>query len=101
MTKVNYSIEESIKIKYLSKNSSSFNEKTIKNNNNDKKRVYINDLEKIVYKNFKSKYKGKKDYYNIKAINDIINNSNTHLVSEFKEYLIMGDISEFLQKNMK
>ena len=98
MTKVNYSIEESIKIKYLSKKSSSFNEITIKNNN-ETKTTDFNSLEKIVYQNFKNKYHGTKDYYNIKAINDIINNSNSHLVLEFKEYLIMGDISEFLQKN--
>ena len=98
MTKVNYSVEESIKIKYLSKNSSSFNEITIKNNN-ETKTTDFNSLEKIVYQNFKNKYHGTKDYYNIKAINDIINNSNSHLVLEFKEYLIMGDISEFLQKN--
>ena len=98
MNKVNFSIEESIKIKYLSKKSSSFNEITIKNNN-ETKTTDFNSLEKIVYQNFKNKYHGTKDYYNIKAINDIINNSNSHLVLEFKEYLIMGDISEFLQKN--
>ena len=31
-------------------------------------------------------------------IDDILNNESTHLVAEFKDYLIMGDITEFLQK---
>ena len=31
-------------------------------------------------------------------IEDILNNESTHLVAEFKDYLIMGDITEFLQK---
>ena len=98
MTNVNYKIEESININYLSKNYKSFNAKTL-NINFDEKKTSMNRLENIVYKNFKNKYKGTKDYYNIKTINDIINNSNSHLVSGFKDYLIMGDISEFLQKN--
>ena len=32
-------------------------------------------------------------------IDDILNNESTHLVAEFKDYLIMGDITEFLQKS--
>ena len=32
-------------------------------------------------------------------IEDILNNESTHLVAEFKDYLIMGDITEFLQKS--
>ena len=31
-------------------------------------------------------------------IEDILNNESTHLVAEFKDYLIMGDVTEFLQK---
>lgn len=37
------------------------------------------------------------DYYNVKVINDIIYNDETHLVSLFKDYLILDDISEFLK----
>lgn len=38
------------------------------------------------------------DYYNIKVVNDIIYNDETHLVSVFKDYLILDDISEFLKR---
>jgi len=41
------------------------------------------------------------DYYNIKVINDIIYNDETHLVSAFKDYLIFDDISEFLKRFYK
>ena len=33
-----------------------------------------------------------------KKINEIISNENTHIVAEFKDYLINGDYSEFLQR---
>lgn len=39
-----------------------------------------------------------KDFYNVKIINDIIYNENTHIVSVFKDYLILDDISEFLKR---
>ena len=103
MTKINYSKEDSLKIKNLSKNSDSLNSlypnSQITFDSFDEKGKNINKLEHIVYKYFKNKYRGTKNYYNIKAIDNIINNYNSHLVTEFKDYLIMGDISEFLQKN--
>lgn len=37
-----------------------------------------------------------KEFYNVKVINDIIYNERTHVVSVFKDYLILDDISEFL-----
>ena len=40
-----------------------------------------------------------KDFYNVKIINDIIYNENAHIVSVFKDYLILDDISEFLKRN--
>lgn len=40
-----------------------------------------------------------KDFYNVKVINDVIYNENTHLVSIFKDYLIFDDISEFLKRS--
>lgn len=60
-------------------------------------------LEKYVHKYFIAFYKNSKNDYNIRMIDDILNNESTHLVAEFKDYLIMGDITEFLQKsyNMK
>ena len=56
-------------------------------------------LEKCVHKYFISFYKSTKNDYNMRMIEDILNNESTHLVAEFKDYLIMGDITEFLQKS--
>ena len=56
-------------------------------------------LEKYVHKHFINFYKNTKNDYNIRMIDDILNNESTHLVAEFKDYLIMGDITEFLQKS--
>lgn len=39
-----------------------------------------------------------REYYNVKIINDIIYNENTHIVSVFKDYLIYDDVSEFLKR---
>lgn len=51
-----------------------------------------------ISKNLSSKYMTSKDFYNVKIINDIIYNENTHIVSVFKDYLILDDISEFLKR---
>ena len=116
MTNVNNSSKESKKIFNLAKNnylSNSLNINSYKEKEKISKTKNINrsikpfnkiekaskNFEKIVYKYFKNKYHHTKDFYNIRAIDDIINNYNSHLVSEFKDYLLMGDISEFLQKN--
>ena len=34
----------------------------------------------------------------MKTINDLVYNEPTHLVSVFKDYLIMDDINEFLKR---
>ena len=67
------------------------------------KKLTQKQLERNIHQYFISLYYHDKDFYNIKVIDDIINNFDTHLVAEFKDYLIMGDDSEFLQKkyNMK
>ena len=59
------------------------------------------NLEAFVYKNFKGTYSNDKNFYNVKVINEIICNETTHIVAEFKDYLIIGDYSEFLQKYYK
>ena len=64
----------------------------------ERKSQTLNQLEKIVHNHFIHLYYHDKSFYNIKVISDIINNSDTHLVAEFKDYLIMGDDSEFLQR---
>ena len=56
-------------------------------------------LKKLMHQVFVDKYYHDKNFYNAKVIGDIINNESTHLVAEFKDYLIYGDDSEFLQKN--
>ena len=67
------------------------------------KKLTQKQLEFNIHQYFVSLYYHDKDFYSIKVIDDIINNLDTHLVAEFKDYLIMGDDSEFLQKkyNMK
>jgi hypothetical protein len=53
---------------------------------------------KLIQQNLDAKYLTGMDYYNVKVVNDIIYNDNTHLVSVFKDYLIFDDISEFLKR---
>ena len=65
---------------------------------NTKNLPSILQLERIVFKKFNNYYSNDKDFYNIKVINEIICNESTHIVAEFKDYLISGDYSEFLQK---
>lgn len=55
-------------------------------------------LEKLIHARFLSLYSNNKNFYNIKIINEIICNESTHIVAAFKDYLIEGDYSEFLQK---
>ena len=49
-------------------------------------------------KNLEKKYLTSREYYNSKVISDIIYNENTNIVSVFKDYLILDDISEFLKR---
>jgi len=73
----------------------------IKNNllyEHQRKKGDLKYLEKYIHRYFISFYKNTKNDYNIRMIEDILNNESTHLVAEFKDYLIMGDITEFLQK---
>ena len=59
------------------------------------------NLEKRIYKRFYQFYQTNKDFYNIKIINEIISNENSHIVAEFKDFLIKDDYSEFIQKFYK
>ena len=78
------------------------NSKAILKNNrlyeHQRKKGDFNYLKSYVHKYFINIYKNSKNDYNIRMIDDILNNESTHLVAEFKDYLIMGDITEFLQK---
>lgn len=46
-----------------------------------------------MHTNLNTKYLTSRDFYNLKVVNDIIYNENTHLVSVFKDFLINDDIS--------
>ena len=58
-------------------------------------------LEKLVRCNFLNEYVNDKDFYSIRVIDAIIHNEPSHVVAEFKDYLIKGDLSEFLQTYYK
>ena len=85
-------------------------EKTPKKNNFKKSRNLLKDkyktmdfnyLVKYVHQYFLSFYKNDEKDYNIRMIEDILDNEETHLVAEFKDFLVMGDMNEFLQKYYK
>ena len=111
---------KSISLNIISGNSYNLNEGRIIENNNDNSfcdkelnekivKLLIGDhplmpmkiIEKIAYCNFYSRHCKNQDFYRIKVINEIIHNENSHIVAEFKDYLIKGDISEFLQQYYK
>ena len=56
-------------------------------------------LKKLIHKIFIKKYFHDINFYNSKVIEDILHNKSTHVVAEFKDYLIYGDDSEFLHYN--
>ena len=111
---------KSISLNILSSNSYNLNEGRILENNNENSycdkdlnekiiKLLIGDhpllpmktIEKIAYCNFMNQHFKNKDFYNIKVIDEIIHNESSHIVAEFKDYLIKGDISEFLQQYYK
>ena len=47
------------------------------------------------------KFVTSREFYNTKVINDIIYNEPTNIVSQFKDYLIFDDVSEFLKRFYK
>ena len=73
--------------------------KYLYNNKNKGKKFSLKNIEKYVHKYFIQFYRNTKDDYNIKMIDDILSNETTHLVAEFKDFLIMGDFTEFLNKS--
>jgi len=55
----------------------------------------------VIKNNLEQKYLTSKEYYNTKIVNDIIYNENTNIVSQFKDFLIFDDVSEFLKRTYK
>jgi hypothetical protein len=52
----------------------------------------------MVQKGLSDRYSSNRDFYNLRIVNDLIYNENTHVVSIFKDYLILDDINEFLKR---
>ena len=64
---------------------------------NSKKKL-IKSIEKIIHKNFIHKYQFMPSHYDLYVTNNIIYNDRTHIVSRFKEYLVIDDGGEFLKR---
>ena len=87
-------IRNNLKINQLS-----FTTKNYSDKNYIQKCKPLNKLEKIIHKRFISCYGAQINilYYK-KIINEIVRNHNSHIVAQFKDYLIRGDFTEFLSK---
>ena len=57
-----------------------------------------NDFEKLIFSKLYSKYKVDNTLYALNVIDNIIFNERSHLVSTFKDYLILDDEFEFLKR---
>ena len=77
------------------------NEKIIKLFIGDHPLLPMKTIEKIAHCNFMNQHYKNKEFYNIKVIDEIIHNESSHIVAEFKDYLIKGDTSEFIMKFYK
>jgi len=55
-------------------------------------------MELKMQKRLSDKYSSNETYNDVKIVNDLIYNENTHVVSIFKDYLILDDINEFLKR---
>jgi len=82
---------------YFSKKSNIRNNALIIENSKRKTSSLIN-LEKKINKRFHNLYFIDEGFYNVKIINEIISNENSHIVAEFKDFLIKDDYSEFIQR---
>ena len=58
-------------------------------------------IKNITHLHFSNKYLYNENYYNSIIIEHIIHNEPGHIVAEFKDFLIFGDINEFLQNYYK
>ena len=77
-----------------------YNKKRIKKKDNY---IFIGNnnskhIEEIIYKNLNRKYNSFPSKYDIFITNHIIFNDKIHIVSKFKEYLIIDDLGEFLKR---
>lgn len=59
---------------------------------------YINILRGSARQKLLKRYMWTEDSYNIKTINDIMYNQKTLVVSNFKEFLLYDDYTEFMKR---
>lgn len=52
-----------------------------------------------IHSNLREKYTTTTEFYNAKIIHDIMYNENSQVVSVFKDYLILDDLTEFLKRS--
>ena len=84
-----------------SNDNQNLNEKIIKLFIGNRPLMQMTTIKKIAHFNFTNKYLKNDYYYNSIIIDHIIHNDPGHIVAEFKDFLIMGDINEFLQNSYK
>ena len=58
----------------------------------------LKKIEKYIHNKLIKEYSKSPNYYNIRIINEIVANQKSHIVAEFKDYLIKDDYSEFFWK---
>ena len=102
----NNSNNKNYEIKIDNKNDNSsfnkkLNKKIMKLLKRDHPLLPMKTIKKIANFNMIYQYFINKDFYNKKVIDEIIHNQTSHIVAEFKDYLIKGDINEFLQQFYK
>ena len=71
---------------------------TKKRSFSNSKKKYIKSIETRIHKNFIHKYQFMPSHYDLYVANNIIYNDRTHIVSLFKEYLVIDDGGEFLKR---
>ena len=82
-----------------SKENQILNEKIIKMYIDRRPLLSMKTIKKLANFNFTIQYT--KNEYNSIVVNHIIHNDPGHIVAEFKDFLIAGDINEFLMKSYK
>ena len=82
-----------------SKENQILNEKIVKLYIDKRPLLSMKTIKKLANFNFTIQYT--KNEYNSIVVNHIIHNDPGHIVAEFKDFLIEGDINEFLQKSYK
>ena len=92
------SASSSFSYKFNYNNNINIYDKTSYSNNLFKSKHNKKSLEIIIHQKFVNKYRFMPNNYNLNIIDNIIYNDKTHIVSMFKEYLIIDDKGDFLKR---